>query len=236
MKIVIEKPNSLYREVEVSPAMEAHWNIPINHAQTILDQINGGMYRKLFLGKKDLVCMDFGANVGLVSLYMLPACKYLMAVEPTPSHYKLMDELLSANIGECMLLKSSNALTGEAGKFLFSTGHGTENKITSQEGYGNGKIEVTGKTLYQHIQMFESAFMAQLTIDFCKVDIEGGEMMALTEEQILLAHGKVKTFFVEVHPAFGGGMDENREELIRRFKKVGYNIETIDYQTFIAHD
>lgn len=228
MNITIASPNTIARSIPISSAMERHWNIPINHAQTILDQINNGMYARWFKGKKDLVCMDFGANVGLVSLYMMPACRQLFCIEPTSAHYDLMRELLFDNNGSCIVKCSDFALTGIDDEFQFATGHSTENKVTIAGGYGNNKIRVVGRTLNFFLNL------ANPPVDFCKIDIEGGEMMALTLEQIKLAKGKVKTFFVEVHPAFGGGMDENREELIQRFMKGGFAVEQIDYQTLVA--
>jgi len=214
------------RTVEISNAMEQHWKVPMNHAQTILDQINSGMYERWFKGKKDLVCMDFGANVGLVSLYMLPACKELYCIEPTPSHMNLLQELLDANKGETRVTTHRVALTEKEGEVIFTTSHATENKITSEGGYGNVKITVQGELL--------NWFIDDKIIDFCKVDIEGYEIFALTEEQLKLAYGSVKCFFVECHPSNNYGMDSCREELVSRFKNVGYDVEVIDYQTIVA--
>lgn len=219
--------NGHLKEFTISRDMQKHFNVPINHAQTILNQINSGMYSRWFENKKDLTVFDFGANVGLVSLYTLPACKKLVCVEPTPNHFNLLVELLNDyRSPEQIVIFSQNALTEENKQYLFATGHSTENKVTSSDGYGNNKITVYGQTL--------STFIGETEVDFCKVDIEGGEMKALTINELKLVYGKVKTFFVEVHPAFGGGMDENRNELLSRFEQAGYKTETLDFQTIIA--
>jgi FkbM family methyltransferase len=226
-KITIASPNGTPREIELSPAMEKHWSIPINHAQTILDQINGGMYERWFKGKTGMNVIDFGANVGLTALYFLPAVKKLVCVEPTPAHGQLLFEICDTyGRGKC--LNFSSPLTEKQKPVIFMTGHSTENKITSAEGYGNGKIEIQGEPL--------SFFVNQFTepVDFIKVDIEGYEIMALTIENIKEVEGKVRTFFVEVHPGFNGGMDENRNELVDRFTKCGYEVETLDHQTIVA--
>lgn len=228
MNITIASPNGIARSVSVSKAMQDHFSIPINHANTILKQINDGMYSRWFTGKQNLTCIDFGANVGLVSLYMAPACKELIAVEPTPNHFNLMVELLESHMGPCLIHVSNKALAGSHDQFTFATGHSTENKITSPDGYGNHKIMVEGHPLNYFLLLTDS------NIDFCKVDIEGGEMMALTEKNILSSVGKVKCFFVEVHPAYGGGLDENREELKKRFSRTGFRVEQLDFQTIIA--
>ena len=230
MIINIISPNRINRDIELSNEMKNHFDIPINHAHTILNQINGGMYSLWFEGKKDLVCMDFGANVGLVSLYMTPACKRIYCVEPTPSHYALMKGLLQANNGETEIMLSDFALTEKEEEVIFATGHATENKITSEGGYGNNKITVQGKPL--------SWFLNDIgeVVDFCKVDIEGGEIFALTEEELRFAHGKVKVFFVEAHPSNNYSMDSCMGALTNRFKAAGYRVEYSDYQTIVAYE
>jgi FkbM family methyltransferase len=157
----------------------------------------------------------------------------LHCIEPTPSHYALLKELIGGMGADTNLTYAPYALTGTEGEFLFATGHSTENKVTSAGDWGSNKITVEGHQLSWFLAHAFSGSTAQ-HIDFCKIDIEGGEMMALTIEQLKFAYGKVKTFFVEVHPAFGGGMDENREELIRRFEHCGYEVEQIDFQTIVA--
>jgi len=229
MTISINSPNGTKRNIEISPAMEQHFSIPINHANTILNQINSGMYAKWFEGKKDLVVIDFGANVGLTALYFMPACKKIYCVEPTPAHMSLLTELIEPNQGSCFADYSPDALSDKVGTAVFMTGHSTENKITSENGYGNGKITVKTSTLSTFIKN-----TGEPIIDFIKCDIEGGEIFALTDSELKKTKGKVRNFFVECHPTNNYGMDECREELIKRFTNNGYTIEIIDYQTFVA--
>lgn len=215
----------------ISPDLQKHWSIPINHAQTILNQINSGMYSRFFEGKKDLRCIDFGANVGLVSLYMAQFSKDLYCVEPTPNHYKLLKELLDANVKDCNVHYSADALSGTNELVYFMTGHSTENKITSADGYGNGKIQVQGITLSNYLSLSGAD---REVIDFVKTDIEGGEIFALTNEELKKTKGKIRAFFVECHPSNNYTMEGCVEELTNRFKKNGYKVELIDYQTFVA--
>ena len=223
MNITIASPNGQARSIRISKEMEEHFNVGINHAHTILKQINSGMYDRFFKGKKDLVCFDFGANVGLVSLYMAPACKELHCIEPTPSHFYLLGDWDNG-------AKLYNmALTKQSGDFdFFTSGSSTENRITERgahEGEGT-KIKVKGEPLSYFLSQTDSI------VDFVKIDIEGGEMSALITEELKAAYGKVKMFYVEVHP--WQAMDMNREELLNRFKKAGYNTEVLNHETIIA--
>lgn len=228
MNITISNPNGGLQTIAVSPAMEAHFSHPINHGHTILQQINSGMYKDWFDGKSQLTVIDFGANVGLTALYFLPACKELHCVEPTPAHFELLKELIESNKTNQLVAYLPEALAAEHGEVVFMTGHSTENKITSLDGYGNGKITVPGKPLSHYVNQCTGP------VDFCKVDIEGGEILALTESKLKAVAGKVKVFFVEIHPGYGGGMDENRNELVLRFANAGYKVDVLDYQTIIA--
>ena len=50
-----------------------------------------------YIGFKDqdeLNLIDLGANIGLFSLYVSPACEKVFSVEPTPSHFELLKELV----------------------------------------------------------------------------------------------------------------------------------------------
>lgn len=229
-QITIASPNGKDRTIELSPAMQEHWRHPINHGQTILDQINEGMYARWFEGKENLNVIDFGANVGLTALYFLPACKELHVVEPTPAHSDILIRCMKDNINPIndKVVSHYMCLADKEGLFTFMTGHSTENKITTPEGYGNGKIEIQGYPLSYFVNQFTEP------VDFIKVDIESYEIMALTIENIKAVEGKVRVFFIEVHPGFNGGMDENRNELVDRFTKCGYSVETIDHQTIVA--
>jgi len=218
-----------FRKFAISSDMEKHFSIPINHAETILYQINSGMYAKYFDGKKDLRCIDFGANVGLVSLYMAQFSKELYCVEPTPNHFKLLKELLDSNCGECNVHYYDIALNGANEDVYFRVNQSTENKITSVNDATT--IKVKGVTLSSFL---EASNADKEIIDFVKCDIEGGEIFAITNEELKKTKGKIRTFFVECHPSENYGMDECREELIKRFLQHSYVIEFIDYQTFAA--
>jgi len=230
MQITMNTPNGA-RTFTISNELQKHWSIPINHSQTILDQINSGMYSKWFDGKTDLVCADFGANVGLVSLYMLQFSKEIHCIEPTPSHLQLCKELITANLksGQTAAFYDS-ALHDRNETIIFATGHATENKITVAHGYGSNKIHVNGQILTTYFEQIGKP------VDFCKIDIEGGEMNALTPTILAHCFNKqyCKTFFVENHPTNNYTLDSGREELVLRFTKAGYNVERIDYQTIVA--
>lgn len=227
MQITINNPNGKPQTFTVPESLEKHWQQPINHCQTILNQINSGMYDRWFKGRTDMACLDFGANVGLVSQYMAANSNYVISVEPTPSHFKILSDTVNASqLALCTCVLSNTALAEKERKVVFMTGHSTENKITTPEGYGNGKIEIDAYPL--------SWFVQERSIDFCKVDIEGYEIYALSQEEINKVAGKVKVFFVEMHPYDNWGFESMSKELTERFENAGYDVELLDFQTLVA--
>lgn len=229
MQITINNPNGEPQTFTVPESLEKHWQQPINHCQTILNQINSGMYDRWFKGRTDMACLDFGANVGLVSAYMAANSKHVISVEPTPMHYSILCDTIAVCLrknGVCNYATTQTALAENERKVVFMTGHSTENKITTPEGYGNGKIEIDAYPL--------SWFVQERSIDFCKVDIEGYEIYALSQEEINKVAGKVKVFFVEMHPYDNWGFESMSKELTERFENAGYNVELLDFQTLVA--
>lgn len=200
-----------------------------NHALTIIKQINEDeFYKKFFKGKSDLVVLDIGANVGLFSLHVLPSCKKIIALEPTPSHYNLLKKLTDGSLVETRW----TALSDHCGvtSFSFDANNSTMNSIINGNpvsGIEVGCLDLNGILEAENIDH----------VDFCKVDIEGSEVIALTESTINKTGGKIKQFFVEVHPTeHFDGMNQhaNKMKLIEVFVSCGYEVSDINFETFIA--
>ena len=77
-------------------------------------------------------------------------------------------------------------------------------------------------------------------VDFVKCDIEGGEMSAITELLLDPVVKKIDRWFVEVHQtnrdqtAWPGNLQFNRQKLIDRFIKSGYQAVEITNDTIFA--
>src|SRR5207253_3031198 len=70
--------------------IEEHYAKSSSYVDTLQEQIDNGMYAHLFESKKDLVFLDIGANIGLVSIYAVPFCKRIVAIEPSPEVFKVL--------------------------------------------------------------------------------------------------------------------------------------------------
>jgi len=49
-----------------------------------------GIYNDVFNQKEDLVVIDVGANIGIVTDYMRPYCKKIYAIEPSSMHFEAL--------------------------------------------------------------------------------------------------------------------------------------------------
>ena len=49
-----------------------------------------GIYVDIFNQKKDMVILDVGANIGVVTQYMRQFAKKIYAIEPSPEHFEAL--------------------------------------------------------------------------------------------------------------------------------------------------
>ena len=106
----------------------------------IVSQFNNEFYYYL-KEQEELNLIDLGANIGLFSLFVSPVCEKVFSVEPTPSHFELLKEVVKlsgkTNIephqlaigtsdGEC-----AEGSVWEALRFAY------ENKVTNLKLYVN---------------------------------------------------------------------------------------------------
>ena len=61
-------------------------------------------------------------------------------------------------------------------------------------------------------------------VDFCKIDIEGSEVIAINEEIISSISNRIKKLFIEFHWANGFSYDIHRNNYSNLFKKYGYDV------------
>lgn len=211
-----------------------HFSWPGSYTDEILRQINDAkFYEPLFAGQRDLVLFDLGANVGLVSIHASDVCRLIVAVEPS-THFPLLCKLTSPfphiRPVQCALhSRNEDILLSLCDSN--STAHSTVVPV------GPGAMRVQGKTLAGILQPHVSAESSDgkgFRDCMVKVDVEGAEMEALTEEQIKQVHPTVATFYVESHPYGGRGYPENRDILKGRFESQGYAVQVIDNQAIIA--
>lgn len=204
----------------------SHFNQPSSYARFIVRQMNvDDIYAKYLKNKTGLTVLDLGANVGLFSIYASPSASRIVSVEPTPSHINIF-KTLTKNIPNIELVQAAVSNRNAPVTFYLSTFNTTINSLFNHS--NTGQITVNGKTI--KTIMDENNLN---TVDFCKIDIEGSEMIAITDETLAEVSHRIKTIFIEVHPT-NLPLQVNVNTLVGIFNRNGYSVECIGVDTIVA--
>ncbi len=183
---------------------------------TLKEQINGGMYDHLFKGKKDLVFLDIGANVGLVSIYAVPFCKRIVAVEPAPGTYY---QLVKNTKNYSMIACDQSALSPTDGLVDFYVNDLNFTASSTVNTYGT-KTTVRGRTL---MTILDRNYLTGVdAVDVCKCDAEGAEGESLSFDQLFLAAPIIKTWFIETHNDPKTTWEHKLGTLVGNLARCGY--------------
>ena len=200
---------------------------PENYTDTIVKQINEDrMYDPIFQSRSNMVVLDLGANCGLFSLYASDSCSRIISVEPTPSTFTVLSELVK-NHDHITPLQLAIGPHNEMISFYINE-NSTTNSMLNRNGIETQVQCMTLETLL-HMQGLDH-------VDFIKCDIEGSEMQALTDATLGPIADRVDFWFVEVHQtnvsdeAWPGNLSSNRQALADLFQRHGYQTD------FVIHD
>jgi FkbM family methyltransferase len=236
-------PDSLYRELLSSkkdiikmqiddPEIVQHFSNSANYADVILNQFNHeGFYGEYFDNKSGLTILDIGANIGLFSIFAQDSSQDVYAIEPTPTHFSILKKMIGpySNIHPVnVALHNENRLID----FYVSQANSTMNSTVVQHGPNVKTIVVPAKTILKLIQD-----LGLQHVDFAKCDIEGSEMLALTDETVGEVKDIIDIWYLEVHQT-GGNVHEsitaNRRKLMDVFSRQGYDVYEVRTDGFYA--
>lgn len=206
----------------------AHFEWPGSYTDAILSQINDGCwYGPLFNGRRDIVFVDLGANIGLVTLYAQDVCRRVLAVEPS-AHFPLLCHLTKP-FPHVTCLQAALHPRNEPVELCLcgenSTAHSTVVPV------GGTSVTVVGKTL---TSILKPLIDECGVVDIVKVDVEGAEIPSMTDYELGLYNNYVRAYYVEAHNFGGRGYVENRDDLISRLARQGYIVQVMSHEAIIA--
>lgn len=208
--------------------LQRHLNHPGSYADTILDQINRRqLYRPLFAGMKDILFVDVGANVGLVSLHAQDVCRQVVAVEPS-DHFDLLGHVCRPYPN---IFPLKYALSDRDGPVTLWMCEGNSTMNSTMASVGGRSLTVEGFTL---TSLLNIPPMAGRVVDIVKLDIEGAEMAALNDAALAAGRESVRYFYVEVHPLYGATMEQNVSTLERKFQAHGFSTTRLPENAILA--
>jgi FkbM family methyltransferase len=163
--------------------------IPYIYREIYMD----GVYIDVLNGRKDMVIMDVGANIGVTVQHFQNYAKKVCAIEPLNAHYEALKKNVEFN--EWKNVETFKmAITGKDGEV---TMHPLESNMTCTSytnDYGQGGEVVEGQTFKT---FFEKNNIEQ--VDFCKFDVEGSENDILYSEGFTSVADKIKAIEIEFH-------------------------------------
>jgi FkbM family methyltransferase len=208
-------------EIELSsPELKAHFADNYNYTREIMDQFDNDYYKGIIDPFDTL--LDIGANIGLFGLHVSPYVKNLICVEPTPSHFQNLKSLLSFRADRTIFVNAAlNNYTGIT-KFYWC---GINTTMNSLQNRGDKVMDVPCITLSDLMDQHNLK-----TVDFCKIDIEGSEHVAITEETLRPVADRIKKVFIELHPPDSHSQDKFKSI----FEAVGYKVEKYVHDSLIC--
>lgn len=199
------------------PLVAAHFNNPASLTDTLIHQITvDKIYDKLFLGKKDLVFLDIGANIGLVSLYAYDSCSRIVCVEPDPQTFQV---LRATTVGYPKIECVNAALTPQDGKHEFFCNWENTTASSTVNTFGR-RCEVDGLSLGSVLRVHQLEH-----IDVVKLDCEGAEGESLTFEELRDAKPIIKSYMAELHNCPRSTWQQKLGCLVSRLSDLGYTMD-----------
>lgn len=183
------------------------------------------VYASLLSGKKDLVIMDVGANIGLTAQFFADYAKTVYAIEPSQIHIDCIKEAIKFN--DIKNIKPYKYAVGsENGTMTLNHNANTTmfslSKAVGQEGE---EVEVfTLPALFKKLKVDH--------VDFMKLDVEGVEMEVIGGEPFLEVADKIDSMLIEYHTWSG----RNPGQLVQALTNAGFKVGRMptDATLFIA--
>jgi FkbM family methyltransferase len=152
-----------------------------------------GIYVDIFNQKKDMVVIDVGCNVGLVTKYMREFAKKVYAIEPSPEHFEALKKNKEFNKWDNVDVFNA-AMADRDGKMkMYSLdSNRTCNSLINNYGQDSFEVETFRFDTFLNNNNIEK-------VDFVKLDVEGAERIILPSDGFANVHNKIQAIEIEFH-------------------------------------
>ena len=177
------------------------------------------VYDRFFKGRKDLVVLDIGANIGLFSHFAYKYAKKIIAVEPAQQDIDIFKHTIKFNKMDDKIKPIRAALFSRDEEMILN--HNTNETMFSLHNAiadpTKGTEKVPGITL-------ETLFKEENIdhVDFMKLDIEGAEVDVVGSRGFEAAASKIDAMVVEYHDWSG-----------RNPSQLGTALEDYGFEVFV---
>ena len=163
--------------------------IPYIYNEIYLD----GIYVDIFNQKSDLVVIDIGANIGVVTQYMRQYAKKLYAIEPSPESFEALKKNKEFNNWDNVELFNV-AIADRDGEMMLNTNasNRTCHSLAIDYKQGGEMVKTMAMDTFFKKNKIED-------VDFVKMDVEGAEDLILRSEGFKKVAPKIKAIEIEFH-------------------------------------
>ena len=172
------------------------------------------VYADIFNQNHDMVIMDVGANIGIVTGYMKDYARKVYAIEPASEHFEALQKNKEFNKWDNVeIFKIAIADKDGEMKLNKYNDNRTMYSLTSDFGQGNELVKTMAMDTFFDVNNIEN-------VDFMKFDVEAAEDLILRSEGFKKVVSRIKAIEVEFHLPFG-------QELINYMVGFGYKAKRI---------
>jgi FkbM family methyltransferase len=185
------------------------------------------VYAPYLEGKKDLVVVDAGSNVGLFTQYVAPYAKKIYAIEPAREHLGVLSHMVIYNkLTNVEIIPKALSHMNKEMMFFHSknrTMHSLNKRVDD-----TGESEVVQTTTMD--KLFKDYDIKH--VDFMKLDVEGVEVDLVGSEGFEKVADKIDCMVVEWHQWSG----RNPSQLVTTLRDYGFTVSPIqaDASLFVA--
>ena len=151
-----------------------------------------GVYTDIVNQRTDMVMIDCGANIGIVTDHFRPHCKKIYSIEPSTIHFNALKKNKEFNKWDNVEIFNM-AMADKDGEMTLNL---NESNQTCHSLVLQGNKGETVKTIRFDTFMKENGIDE---VDFVKFDVEGAEDMILRSEGFKNVAEKIKQIEVEFH-------------------------------------
>tara|TARA_B100000795_G_C22682676_1_gene392374 strand:- start:6 stop:734 length:729 start_codon:yes stop_codon:yes gene_type:complete len=179
---------------------------------------------------KDSLCLDLGANVGLISSMMARRGATVYAFEPNSIAYSLLEKKCKKFTNIKPIKKAAGIMDRKANLYLHNDNNGENNiKFSEASSLKSGKPNISKENTEVIEEIDFASFINQFNyIDIIKIDIEGYEVELLNHLLDNKSLNNVSMIFVETHYHKWKELEKPTLQLIERVKQSDLNV-TINF-------
>lgn len=204
--------NSLVERLEAEPIFE----------KVMCEQITHDLQ-----GKGDPVFMDVGANIGLISAYVLSTVPrvHVYAFEPGPKQATLLKQTITTNSLESRCTLSTCALSNTSGEQVFYVHPNRDYAKDGLQDTGRGErtkaITVKTRTLDEWWEENKRP-----SVHVVKIDTEGAELLIMRGARKFIAHAR-PVLYLEIEPSNLRAYPYTAFDLLGELHTSGYEVRTL---------